>query len=75
MLGGDVKIFRFIGATLVIFSMMSLGLTQSMWWLITLIIFLIAWLYYEKYLEEIEHREFWQGIAMEQSSRHLKNKA
>ena len=70
-----MRIFRFVGSVVVIFSMMFHGLTQSWWWLITITIFMIGWFCYEKYLEEVEHREFWQDIAKEQSSRHLKNKA
>ena len=64
-----MRIFRWCGATFVIFSMMFQGLAESWLWMISLILFLFAWYYFEKWLDEVEHREFWQDIAKKQSVR------
>jgi asparagine N-glycosylation enzyme membrane subunit Stt3 len=67
------NVLRFIAAIFVIFSMTVQGLAQSWLWFLTLVIFLVAWIILERYLEEIDHRKFWQDIAKRQSVRQREN--
>jgi uncharacterized membrane protein len=68
-----MKIFRPLAAIFVIAGMTIQGLAQSWLWFITLTVFLFAWIFLEKYLEEKKNCEFWQDISERQYNRHREN--